>query len=401
MKTTAWLGIALLMLFSRCPDRLLHPQFYAEDAMLFFRGAITIGLPLLAIPQGRFLEFVPRLVAYVCRPLPWEWIPTAYALAASAGFLYVVWRLYSARLPVVVALVSSLALLTVPHNAEIWINLCCLHFVFAALVVVNLLEPAPVSGRESWKRAVEMAASALTCPEVFVFAPVMVWWAWRNRSDRLAARMMTIALAATGIQLSIMAAYPRPVDLNLPQVVGTLGNALLGYSEFFFGGASDLGTTTRQLFVALLAPVFVLLALMDKSNRFRPTAGLLLFLAAVLMVLGRVGNINHFAIWPRPLGDGGRYTYLPFVLAFWALGWLLAGSLHHWREGRRLMVVAVAVPLILVPLSAARHWAPLSVPDFHWAHQVGEARAGRRIWFVVPPGWRFQVPVTKVQKPDL
>jgi hypothetical protein len=54
-----------------------------------------------------------------------------------------------------------------------------------------------------------------------------------------------------------------------------------------------------------------------------------------------------------------------------------------------------------VLLSAARHWAPLTVPDFHWAHQVREAQAGQRIWFVVPPGWRFQVSAAKVQRSDL
>jgi hypothetical protein len=115
-----------------------------------------------------------------------------------------------------------------------------------------------------------------------------------------------------------MAAHPRPFDHNLPQMVGTSDSALLGYSEFFFGGASNLGTTTRQQFLAVLAPLFVLLALMDKSNRNRLTAVRLLLLASVLMILGRIGNINHFAIWPRPLGGGGRYSYLPFVLAFWA-----------------------------------------------------------------------------------
>jgi hypothetical protein len=206
---------------------------------------------------------------------------------------------------------------------------------------------------------------------------------------------MTGSLAAAAIQLFVMASYPRQVDLNLPQVAGTLGRAMLGYGESFFGGAGDLSTTACQQFIAFVAPVFVLLALADRTNRHRLTACGLLLLAGVLMLFGRIGNIDHFAIWPRPLGTGGRYTYLPFVLAFWALAWLLAGALHHWREGRRLMVLAATIPVLLVPLSAARHWAPLTVPNFHWAQQVREARAGQRIWFVVPPGWRFQVPAAK------
>ena len=399
LRTTAWLGIALLLLFSRCPVRLLHPQLYAEDATLFFRGAIIEGLPSIALVQPRvgYLLLVPQLFAYFCRPLPWEWMPTAYALAASAGLLYVVWRLYSARLPVVVALVSSLALLSVPQNAEVWMTLCCLHFALSALLVVNVLEPPPITVAESWRRGIEMAAAALTCPEIAALAPAMIWWAWRNRSEKLAARMMTGALAATAIQLFIMAAYPRSVDLNLRQVVGTFDTALLGYSGFFFGGAGNLGMTTRQLIIGLMAPVCVLFALMDRSNRHRLTAVMLLLLAAGLMILGRVGNISHLAMWPRPLGDGGRYTYLPFVLAFWALGWLLAGAIHYWGEGRRLMVVAAAIPLILVPLSAARHWAPLSLPDYHWAQQVREARTGKRTVFEVPPGWQFPVPAAKAR----
>jgi hypothetical protein len=401
LRTIGWLSLALLLIFSRCPDRLLNPQFYAEDATLFFRGAIVIGLPSVAVPQGRYLELVPRLVAYLCRPLPWEWIPSAYAWAAVGCTLYMVWRVLTARLPAIVSLVCSLALLLVPQNAEIWMNLCCLHFVLPVLVMVNLLEAAPVSVAEAWRRGAEMGAAALTCPEIVVFAPVMIGWSWRNRGDQLAARMMTGALAATAMQLSIMAAYSRAVDHNLPQVVGTMGSALLGYSEFFFGGASNLGMTIRQQVLASLAPLFVLLALTDRSNRHRATAILLLLLAAVLMVLGRIANINHFAVWPRPLGEGGRYTYLPFVLAFWALVWLLAGALHHWREGRRLRVVAAAVPLFLVPLSAARHWAPLTTRDFHWAQQVREAHAGERSQFEGPPGWRFPVPTATLRGPDV
>lgn len=395
MKTTGWLGLALLLLFSRCPDRLLNPQFYAKDATVFFRGAATGGLCSLAAPSVGYLQLVPRFVAYAGRLLPWEGMPAAYAAAAAACMLYIVWRVYAARLPAAVRVVSSLGLVLVPQNGEIWINLCCLHFAVTALVVVNLLEPAPASPAESWKRGVEMGVAALMCPEILVLAPVILWRAWRNRGDRLAAPMITVALAAAGIQLLVMAAHPRSVDLDLPRTAGTAAAAFSGYCQSFFGGAGDVGTTIRQGFAGLLAPALVLAALADKSNPHRLTACRLLLLSAGLMVLGRIGNIDHFAIWPRPLGTGGRYTYLPFVLSFWALAWLLAGSIHHWREGRRLVVLAAAVPLLLVPLSASRHWAPMTEPDFHWAQQVREARAGRRSHFVVPPGWRFRVPEAK------
>ena len=116
MKSIGWILLAFIALLSRNPEHLLHPQFFAEDGWLFFSGAASHGFRAVFASYQGYLHLVPRLVASAAAPLPWEWQPLLYAWAAAACTIYVVWRVFSARLPLIVAAISSAALLVVPRQ---------------------------------------------------------------------------------------------------------------------------------------------------------------------------------------------------------------------------------------------------------------------------------------------
>ncbi len=403
MKTFGRLCLGLVLLASRSPDRLLNPQFWAEDGSVFFCESVVYGGGAIGIAYRGYLHVVPRLAAALGSFLPWEWIPSAYAIVAAACTLYVVGRVFCARIPRTAAVVGSLAVLVVCHSGEIWSSLCCLHFIMGALLAVNLIESAPASRADSWRRGVEMALAILSGPEVIVAGPILLIRAWQFRREPVASVMMTLALASAAVQLGVMAAHPRVGDVDPAVMAATAIAAAFGYAEFLFAGAGadtflngPFPEFNFRLVVGAFAMIAVLVLLLDWRNRRRPTAWLLFAHAAALLVLARAAGADLFRLWPNPLANGGRYTYLPFVLATFGVGWLFAGILEQAPSRRRAVLLA-AIPLMLVPLSAAIHWSPRPVRDYAWAEQVAEARAGRRKTFVSPANPGFDVPVRKTQ----
>ena len=398
MKSIGWILLAFIALLSRSPEHLLRPQFFAEDGWLFFSDAASHGFsPVFASYQG-YLLLVPRLVAAAAAPLPWEWQPLLYAWAAAACTIYVVWRVFSARLPFIVAAISSGALLVVPHNGEVWTNLCCLHFILTGLLAINLIEPAPIDRREAVRRGIEVALACLTGPEIMILAPALIWRAWRARRDPFGSAMMLIALPAVALQLGAMAFGHRQATFDIVALVTTAVPAVIGYSQFLFAGAGrgtfvNLRSTymSLQLVVGVGALVLALATALDSGNRRRLVAALIAVHAAAFLIAAHVATNGAHHIFPAPLGYGARYAYFPQVLAVWAIAWLFQGA---WEQGRRRLAFAcmALVPLLLVPISVARHWRGVTLEDLHWRAQVKEAKAGLRTDFVTLPDCRFPVP---------
>lgn len=79
-----WTAAAiLLLLFLRRPDALLHPQFFAEDGVVFFHDQIVFGLwEALWVPHGGYLLMVQRLTAWWASFFPPIFAPALYNLTA-------------------------------------------------------------------------------------------------------------------------------------------------------------------------------------------------------------------------------------------------------------------------------------------------------------------------------
>jgi len=71
------------LLFSRRPDALSVPQFFAEDGRIFFHDQFLFGaLEALQIPYGGYLLFIPRIVAMLGSLFPVSAAPAIYNGAA-------------------------------------------------------------------------------------------------------------------------------------------------------------------------------------------------------------------------------------------------------------------------------------------------------------------------------
>src|SRR6516225_449539 len=79
--------IALLILFSRRPDALLNPQFYAEDGTYWYVNAYEAGFRCLLMPNGGYLNTLSRLIGLIALLVPFAWAPLVMILSAMAAHI--------------------------------------------------------------------------------------------------------------------------------------------------------------------------------------------------------------------------------------------------------------------------------------------------------------------------
>lgn len=373
---------ALAGFISRRPDQWFAPQFWAEDAAIFFSGAVALGGEAIFTPAVGYLHLGPRLIAALASWAPWEYQPAAYALLAGVAAAAVAVRVAFGRMPPLARAVGAAALVAAPHSGEVFLNVTNLNWILGALLAVNLLEPAPVHRAEAARRTAEVALAGLSGPMAVCLAPFVLLWMWRERAVRTAWPVGAAWGVASAIQAWLWLASTRASTAAPEALVEAWWWLLPRYAAaVFVGRLAPYTDALGGVAAGLAAAVFATL-LLERANPHRGRALLMLIGAAGLLAAGYIGG----GAWGNPHGPGARYTYVPVVLAIWALAWLAAGA---QRPGGR---IAAAVLLSCALASGLSGWQARPLSQFNWAQQVREARAGQREWLYVAPNWNVKVP---------
>jgi hypothetical protein len=380
--------LVLLLLFtvallSKHLDQLLAPQFFSDDGGGFFMESVSMGWSSVLHVYNSFLYVVPRVISSTfCSIVPWAWLPLAYNLSAVFITVYIALRLIGARLPRFAGPLMAIALVTVLHNGDVFINLCCSHVFFGVLLVVNLLEPAPIRPGETIRRMVEAMLAALSGPEAIILAPFMLWGALRWRKEPRGWLVLGSMAAGAAIEAAAMCIFPRELDTGWSVAISQFLPVVPYYSQGIF--CSWCGSSHAYLvgvIVALIVSSIFGFLFCESGNPYRVQTLLFLVCAALFLIAGKLA-----AGWANPLGNGARYTYLPFVLVWWSLAWLLIGS-NCWI--RRSLAASLILAIVA---SSTTRWSAYPYPDYHWRQQVSEVQAGKRTMFIVPPDWKIPVP---------
>src|SRR4051812_46805993 len=67
----------IAILVARKPDSFLHPQFFCEDAVVFYRDQLLQGAQAIFTPYNGYLHLFPRLSAWFQSLLPAAAAPLA------------------------------------------------------------------------------------------------------------------------------------------------------------------------------------------------------------------------------------------------------------------------------------------------------------------------------------
>lgn len=379
-----WL-LAVALLMTRRLDQVIIPQFYSEAGQIFFADAANDGWRTLWQQYLGYHHLVPRIIAVLTIPVPWDWMPLAYNLSTFALEAWIAMRLVTARLPPLAAIAGGIAIIGIPTNGVIFAGINCLHFVFGALIAVNLLEPTPERKGETVRRMAEMILAALSGPEAIILAPFSIWRAVQWRKSPRALAILAGFWVGALVQACVWLAHPR---MRLVATVADLVPSfrmVADYLECFFGRWAGVPIKPGAEWLVLpIAVGLLVLLLADRGQLFRWQAGALMLGAAILLAAGR--TVNPF--WPDPFGVGARVVYLPYVFLLWSLGWLAAGA-TAWR---RILTLALMGAVLV---SAATAWYGDPLGNYGWRQQVAEASVGKRSVFVTPctPGWPCKFPV--------
>lgn len=372
----------------RKPGSFFHPQFWAEDALIFHREAELYGARTLLAPHVGYHHFIPRLVAFVARDgVDPAWQPAFYNFSALAVALALAVSALRSLPQRPAGLAAALALALVPQIWETSLSLTNVQWI-AALYLPLLLARDARPGW--WRRAVETLAAAavgLTGPFAILFAPL--FWlraTWGRRRDLLApAVVLTLAAGAQLHALNHAPPYAFPIVDAPPAWPHILGYRMVAQNFLPF---LPFDRTSFALCTALaVAAVPAAGALAVSRGATRAMRGWLLAAAAAL--LAGVIYRNHVARQLLLEPDlGQRYFYPLRVLAAWLL--VLLACDRAARRPARVLGGAAAVALAL---SATRQWSDRPWPDLRWDDYAARVRAHEPVSIPVnPPPFIYDYP---------
>jgi len=405
---------AFLIIFSRRPDALLNPQFFAEDGAFFYRDAYQLGLHSLLLTYGGYLHVLLRLTALLTLLFPFAWAPLLMNLAGMTlqvlpVNIFLSSRFSNIRLPI--RLLAGFAYLALPNCFEIHVTATNLQS-HQALLTCLLLLAQPAKNR-FWKffDGITIVLTSLSSPAGILLLPVgaLMWW---YRQEIWSAACCGFLLPGTAIQsISVLLHWHArqvphygftggpvlnggPVGANFHYFAGIFGrqifvssllglnsqNWLLQFHWIFAIEALSCAVGFGFLFYALrTAPIELKL--------------FILFAYAVLaleLLNPLAGSPDHPQwYWLNVPGCGNRYYFIP-MLAFLASVSFVAIR----KKSPRMLRCFAALLLALLPIGMCRDFRYAPFIDFEFklfAQKFQTVAPGTKVPIPINPGWLMEL----------
>ncbi len=363
-----WLATALVLTavlsVVRAPDRLSSPQFWAEDAAVFFIQAEVNGAGSIAAPYAGYILLLPRLVAYAGRLVPVVHVPGLYAVASFGVLALAVCAAFWATRdrPAWARLAFGLALLTVPFVDEVWSVLTNTQWIGAAAMVAIIGAPSPATPAARGLVLAFLALIAFTGPFALVLLPCALLVAWRAKDGWTMTLVAMLAVAALVCLATLAASSRGGMELSIP---ARLAAFAVGRTKLFAGTSLAAATLAWGAWIGY-----------RRGDRLLLTCGtsglLLLGAVAAAAPVVMVGAVPHI---------GGRYAFVPWVTVVWTL---ILQSAHGSRLSRAGLTAVAGVCAVGLPV------APLTLHDWRADARCLERQPACMV--TVNPGWDLLLP---------
>ncbi|MBB5864299.1 hypothetical protein [Xanthomonas sp. 3058] len=410
------IGFFLAVLFTiayKSNDALSNPQFWAEDATVFFKDQFGNVLPQLFTPYAGYLHATPRAVAWITSWLPSAKAPLIYnasAIILSTVALTLTCKRLQRYIP---AWIVALAFLAVPTSGEIFGTITNTQWFLQFALAAYCLAPAEQSGtlRTSLLRALGILTIALTGPFSILLLIVIVGMfaaslaAKRSTidpfdgalSDFLSTRdwyiFSALALGAV-LQAAVLLTSPPAESGIQHDVLPTLKITFTELVPIHIFGSDFLTGTAWLLLYALLIGTLLLSRKIDGRARLI-VMGFIAF--AAIEVFAPVVRMKDFSPL-YGLAAADRYFYLAKVIWWWAVWLALSGASRRSRWNATVMTSAL---ICLFALTNQQYLRRTAFVDYAWrGHAKQLDLPGPHTVPVNPPGWGITVetPTTKEVK---
>lgn len=381
---------AFLIIVSRRPDALLHPQFYGEDGAIFFADAYNWGAwKVLFWTYNGYIHILPRLVAALAVAMPVNYAPLIENLAATALQVLPVNILLSARSPRWGSLNFRVALalvyLILPNIGVMMGTLTESQWILALCAFLLLVAAEPSSRTGKILDAIVLPLCSLTGPFCLVLFPLALLQKKRHGAG--------ILLVGSLIQIGALLIHGSSrthaeVGAGLKLFIRILGG------QIYLGtvlGANALSATLSfrtLLVVASIGSAVIIVA----SSKSAPLRGFAFFAGALFLAsLANpiVPQVNGASAWeilnkaPR-----AQYWFLPSL----AFGWSI---LYCFRSRIQLVQILAASLAFLMVIGIVRDYKAPAFVDLkfadHAAH-LSEVPMGTVVMIPQnPDGWRLKL----------
>lgn len=309
----------LFVNFFRTQDAFTNPQFWAEDATVFYTQAVELGFQSIVTPYAGYLHTIQRVFSSVFNEVnfPLKFMPLLYNITSWFVICFSVCLISSLpfNLSKLTKVAIALALVLAPVGSEIFSNLTNIQWVAAVLLTCLFL----VKGFSSYTKISRLAIYllifflGLTGPFVILLLPLIFLRLYYYKDLSRNMTVYLVWLFTFIVQGVLIATTPR----GLSQ--GSISLELDKWAEAFFGNFMGgyfiaLGNTT-SLVMFLSVSIFALFRVF--SSRMKSDVDFyILALLGMCFAFAFAGLYSHKHD-PQILtsyGAGQRYFYIPYVL---------------------------------------------------------------------------------------
>lgn len=395
--------VVLFVMAYKSNDALSLPQFWAEDATVFFTDQYGHGLPQVLAPYAGYLLAIPRLVAWIAAWLPVAKAPLIYNAAAillsTMAITYTCRRLRG-HIP---AWIVALSMLAVPTNGEIFGTITNVQWFLQFAMAACCLLPVQVTTSRvtPWLRAFVVMLIALTGPFSTLLLAVIfaitsaAWLAKRTHIDPFNGALSSFTanrdwpvIAATmiggGVQAAVILSYPeaqRLAGMGPAWVLDTTFTELV--PPHIFGDEFLTGTAWLLLYALLIGTL--LMARRINGHARLTVLGFIGF-AIIETFVPMLRMTDPSALVPL---NGDRYFYLVKVVWWWAVWLALSGQTRRSQANATAVTTAL---ICLFALTNAQHLRRPPLKDFDWQGQATQLKfPGRHTIPVNPYDWKIEV----------
>jgi hypothetical protein len=384
---TVVFAATLIAIFSRLPDALLHPQFFAEDGWVWYQQAYNLGwLRAVSITQAGCVQMLPRLVAGVTLLFPMQWAPFIMNLSGAVVQALPVTALLSQRCtpwgPLPLRMLMALLYIAIPNAPEVHIVLTNAMWHLAVLQVLLAFSRPPLSWRARLADSILFAIGALSGPFCLLLILPVAGYYWLRRQSWTLVILGILSLGAVIQVFSLSHSLRNPAS----QPVGVTARSLLRIVAGNIFVNSMIGSGGGYLPVWLLVIAGVCgVAVLVWGWRYAPLPLRLFFIFTIFALAASLRDpiiTGRTSRWEELAEVAGiRYWFLPSLMFLWAALWCAWG-------GKPLVVrYAGLLVLLLTTIGVVRKWPyPPLLPETHFSADVKRFRslkAGEHMLFSV------------------
>jgi hypothetical protein len=378
LTVIAVFGVTIALLLARAPDAVRAPQFWAEDAVIFWLQQYERGfLAALLVPSAGYLHVVPRLIAAIADWLPYPMHPAAFVTGAAVVTGWTAATIAGLALPLpLAASLGVVALLAVP-GGETLTNPTNVQWIMAPALPLIAAAVSPAGRFARANQLAFVALSGLSGPFSILMIPIWLWRVWSGaRRDRLALALAATTLLAGIAQAIVLVLVGAPEILDgPPDLLRALWMTLRRAVTEPFGANNGIRTF-------LIASVGLLVAAVrgDYAQHRRVCMAF-----AGLVLLAVAWKWRPAPGWLGVSGYGDRYFQISAVMiAFCAVTLLFEKGIAR--------LIGVVGCLVLAQ-HAGKRFVRAPIPDFSEQWAAISAEVGTRpLQLRVPPDWILRIP---------